>query len=77
MQRRLDLLRQRWSLTPRQTEVLDLLVRGHPNGPIAEQLGCSERTVEIHVTELLRRSGTGSRGVLIAAFWSDAQTEDE
>lgn len=36
------------SLTPREREVLEGLVAGHPNKVIAHTLGISPRTVEIH-----------------------------
>jgi DNA-binding NarL/FixJ family response regulator len=36
------------SLTPRETEVLTLVARGHTNRGIAEELGISPRTVETH-----------------------------
>ena len=36
------------SLTPREREVLELLVIGHPNKVIAHRLDISPRTVEIH-----------------------------
>ncbi|MES2294027.1 MAG: response regulator FixJ [Pseudomonadota bacterium] len=36
------------SLTPRERAVLDLLVEGHPNKIIADRLGISPRTVEVH-----------------------------
>jgi DNA-binding NarL/FixJ family response regulator len=61
----------RWDLTPRQTEVLDLVAQGHANRTIAELLGCSTRTVEVHVTALLEKAGLESRAALIARFWSD------
>ncbi|MBX3208901.1 MAG: helix-turn-helix transcriptional regulator [Labilithrix sp.] len=60
----------RWGLTPRQLEVLGELVRGEPNKTIAVTLGCSERTVEIHVTALLRKAGSSSRSELVARFWT-------
>jgi DNA-binding CsgD family transcriptional regulator len=59
-----------WDLTPRQSEVLAILARGRSNKEIAAALGCAENTVELHVTQLFRRAGTGSRGELIARFWS-------
>ncbi len=36
------------SLTPREREVLDLLVDGLPNKAIANALGASPRTIEVH-----------------------------
>jgi FixJ family two-component response regulator len=36
------------ALTPRESEVFALMVRGKPNKQIAFQLGTSERTVKAH-----------------------------
>ncbi len=57
---------QTWTLTPRQAEVLALLVRGLSNATVAAALGCTERTVEMHVTALLDRAGVDSRSALIS-----------
>lgn len=62
---------QKWDLTERQLQVLALLVRGNSNKEIASQLTCAERTVEIHVTHLLRKSGAGSRAMITAKFWTE------
>lgn len=59
-----------WRLTERQRQVLELLVQGRPNKEVAAILGCAERTVEVHVTEILRRSGCTSRAQLIATYWA-------
>ena len=48
-------------LTGRQLEVLRLLAAGHTNGAIAERLTISPRTVEHHVSDLLRRLGATTR----------------
>jgi DNA-binding CsgD family transcriptional regulator len=60
-----------WALSPRQEEVLKLLVRGEANKEIAQALECAENTVELHVTELFRKSGAPTRAKLIARFWSE------
>ena len=41
-------------LTPRQRDVLDLLLQGHPNKQIARSLGLTEGTVKIHIAAILR-----------------------
>jgi DNA-binding CsgD family transcriptional regulator len=48
-------------VTPAQRRVLDLLVEGWGNAPIAATLGLSERTVAVHVSALLRATGARSR----------------
>jgi DNA-binding CsgD family transcriptional regulator len=60
-----------WALTPRQTVVLRLLVKGEANKDIAGELQCAENTVELHVTEILRKAGAPTRTKLIARFWSE------
>lgn len=49
------------ALTPRELEVLHLLVRGKQNKEIAHDLTISERTVKFHVTALLQKLGAGNR----------------
>jgi DNA-binding CsgD family transcriptional regulator len=51
----------RWGITPRESDVLALVVEGCPNREIAERLHLSVRTVEKHVESLLRRTGTRTR----------------
>lgn len=41
-------------LTPRQIDVLRLLLKGEPNKAIARQLGLTEGTVKIHIAAILR-----------------------
>jgi DNA-binding CsgD family transcriptional regulator len=70
LESRLEHATAEWRLTPRQAEVLRFVVRGDANKDIAHSLGCAESTVEVHVTQLLRRSDTSSRTQLVARFWS-------
>jgi DNA-binding CsgD family transcriptional regulator/tetratricopeptide (TPR) repeat protein len=48
-------------LTPREVEVLRLLVEGRSNRQIAEQLFISGKTASVHVTNLLAKLGVHSR----------------
>jgi PAS domain S-box-containing protein len=48
-------------LTPRQTEVLELLERGRSTKQIAEELHLSTETVRNHIRHLLRAVGAHSR----------------
>jgi two-component system response regulator FixJ len=43
------------ALTPREADVLQGLVRGHPNKTIAYDLGISPRTVDIHRANLMTK----------------------
>jgi two-component system, LuxR family, response regulator FixJ len=44
-------------LTPRERQVLDARVAGHPNKVIAYDLGISVRTVEVHRARMMERLG--------------------
>jgi two-component system response regulator FixJ len=48
------------TLTPRERDVLRLLVAGWPNKVIAHELGISPRTVEIHRANLMDKLGCRS-----------------
>ena len=48
------------ALSPRERDVLDLLMAGKPNKLIARELGLSPRTVEVHRARLMARLGVGS-----------------
>ena len=49
------------SLTVREQEVLRLIAAGHTNRLIARDLGISEKTVSVHVSNVLRKLQVGSR----------------
>jgi DNA-binding CsgD family transcriptional regulator len=51
-------------LTPREREVLALVLRGEQNKLIGSQLGLSEQTVKQHVSDLLRKFGVPNRAAL-------------
>src|SRR4051812_12057425 len=49
------------SLTPRQRQVLELIVEGLDNRQIAQRLGVSERTAPAHTSQVLKRLGEPNR----------------
>jgi len=53
------------TLTPREREVMDLVVGGAPNKAIAAELGLSERTVEIHRSRVMTKMGAESLAHLV------------
>lgn len=48
-------------LTPRQSEVLDLLRQGKSNKHIARELDMRESTVKVHVRQIMRKLGVSNR----------------
>jgi DNA-binding NarL/FixJ family response regulator len=54
-------------LTPRQTDVLALLLKGHSNKLIARELGLSVETVKDHVAAVLRALNVSSRTQAVLA----------
>jgi DNA-binding NarL/FixJ family response regulator len=55
-------------LTAREIEVLSCLAAGMSNKQVARSLGISVRTVTVHVSNLLRKTGSTSRTE--AALWA-------
>ncbi len=60
-----DLRARHESLTPRQREVLELVVKGKLNKQIAHALGISEITVKIHRRLVMRKMHAGSIADLV------------
>jgi DNA-binding NarL/FixJ family response regulator len=54
-------------LTPRETEVLELLARGDTNAQIAQALVIAPKTVDHHVSAVLAKLGVASRREAAAA----------
>ena len=53
------------SLTPREREVLDLMTQGKQNKAIANDLGVSPRTIEIHRARVMEKMNAGSVAELV------------
>jgi FixJ family two-component response regulator len=53
------------SMTPREREVMALVVAGHRNKKIAAEIGVSEVTVKTHRAQVMRKMGAASLAELI------------
>ena len=65
LEQQVDLKRRAESLTPREREVMNLVVDGKANKVIAIDLGLSERTVEIHRANVMEKMGARSVAHLV------------
>lgn len=74
---RADAARERLlQLSPRQRQVLQGLVAGHPNKIIAQDLGVSPRTIEMHRADMMDRLGVGNLSEALRLAY-DAGLADE
>ncbi|NJD18010.1 MAG: response regulator transcription factor [Gemmatimonadetes bacterium] len=64
-------------LTPREREVLELVVAGHTNKGIARSLRISRRTVETHRARIMRKAAAASLPELIRIVGLAAQPPGE
>ncbi len=62
------------TLSPREREVLDLLVLGKANKEVADSLGLSTRTVEGHRARLMEKLACGSLAELVRLSLRAAST---
>jgi two-component system response regulator FixJ len=63
------------SLSEREREVMLLLVAGHPNKVVADRLGISQRTVEVHRSHIMEKAGAKNFADLVrmACYFDDAK----
>jgi len=66
--RHADLHQRIGTLTPREREVLTMVVDGRANKVIAIDLGLSERTVEIHRANVMEKMGASSVAHLVKMY---------
>ena len=64
--RRRNLLRREASLTPTEREVFRRVVAGQPNKMIAAELGCAERTVKAHRSQVMCKMAAASLPELVS-----------
>lgn len=60
----------RFALTRQEVTVLQHVVEGLPTKTIAATLGCTERTVEFHLTRVYRKTAAEGRAALVARFFA-------
>jgi DNA-binding CsgD family transcriptional regulator len=64
------------SLTPRERQIMELVLAGHPSKNIAADLGINQRTVENHRAAIMHKTGSVSLPALarlaLAAAWNGA-----
>lgn len=65
------------SLSARQIEIADLVVKGWSNREIAEQLFITEKTVKFHLTNIYLSEGVASRAQLIVKHLKDGVSLSE
>jgi len=62
---RAEILARLATLTPRETEVLQLITRGKANKVVGAELGVSQRTVEIHRAHVMEKMNASSLAELV------------
>jgi two-component system CheB/CheR fusion protein len=60
-------------LTPRQREIMEQVLAGHPSKNIAADLGISQRTVENHRAAIMKKTGSKSLPELARLALAGAQ----
>jgi DNA-binding CsgD family transcriptional regulator len=65
-----------YELSPREEEVLGLLVRGRTNREISRSLFISEHTVQRHVSNIFEKVGVRSRKNLLKRLFFDTLLPD-
>ena len=65
---RLNAFIQKYELSLRENEVLNLIIEGDSNGEISEKLFISENTVKFHVRNILKKTRCSNRTELITAL---------
>jgi len=60
-----EIIRRLEELTPREKEIMDMMIEGHANKVIAIDLDISQRTVEIHRSRVMHKMGTHSLAHLV------------
>jgi PAS domain S-box-containing protein len=63
---KVDKIKDKINISPREKEILELICKGFTNNEIAEKLYISNRTVDNHRAKLLEKTGTKNTAELVA-----------
>jgi two-component system response regulator FixJ len=76
--RQQDTLEKRYKrLTPREREIMNFLVRGDSSRKLAERLGLSSRTVEIHRSKIMHKLEVSSLPDLVRMVYTGGDSQPE
>lgn len=62
-------------LTPRERQVLGLIVKGLTSKEIARELGTSHRTVELQRARIMEKTGAATLAALLGMVWADSTAD--
>ena len=68
---RIAVAAQRWRLTSREHEVVELVAQGHTNMQIASAFSCHVSTVNKHLEHVLKKVGAENRTGLVKKIWTN------
>lgn len=71
---RLDAINRLNRLTPREAEIAEMIVAGMPSKRISAALNLSEKTVDVHRHNIIKKVSAGSVAELVK-LWLDARLE--
>jgi FixJ family two-component response regulator len=71
-----EIRRRIHSLTPREKQVMDLVVQGKPNKSVGTALGLSPKTVEVHRANVMKKMAVGSLAELVRMVFSLDEREN-
>lgn len=64
-------------ISPRELEVIALVLQGLSNKQIADKLFVCEKTIKFHMSNIFKKVKVKSRGQLIAKSFDERMTEEE
>ena len=67
---------RRFSLTPRESQVLESASMGRTNAQVAAELGMSVHAVKFHLASIFRKLGVSNRTQAAAEYFRAASPED-